>query len=66
MEKGGCSGSTEIGAICSILSNLAYNSFKGVDRGGSCFLCFVFHSYSSYLIGYWVDWFCLGQRAWQS
>jgi len=40
-----CSGGSRIRAICLILSNLAYNSFKGIDRGGSCsrlFLVFFF------------------------
>jgi hypothetical protein len=30
------------------------------------FLCLVFGSYSSYLIGYLIDWFYFGQNVWLS
>jgi hypothetical protein len=34
--KGGCIGGNGRGAICPILSNLAYNSFRVIGKGGNC------------------------------
>jgi len=37
MGKGGWIGGRRIGrAMCPMLSNLAYKSFKGMGNGGSC------------------------------
>jgi hypothetical protein len=36
MGKGGSIGGKRIGAICPMLNNLAYKSFKGMGKGGNC------------------------------
>ena len=36
IEKGSCIGGTGKRAICPILSNLAYNSFRVIGKGGNC------------------------------
>jgi hypothetical protein len=36
MGKGGWIGGRRIGAMCPILSSLAYKSFKGMGSGGNC------------------------------